>query len=153
MTFVSPLILSLCVLSIYATPRIHLNLRSAASVFFSYAFFAAHVSAPYIIAGLTTVSYVLPLTPKSIVRSHRTPDTLFQRLHPSIISYCIHGILEMHISCVTFLIPKSSFGIHKVFSCICAFKIIHLLFIVLIVVHSGWLLARIWRKSYKWTKN
>ena len=42
--------------AILATPRIHLNiLISITSNFFSCAFFTAHVSAPYIIAGLTTI--------------------------------------------------------------------------------------------------
>ena len=60
-TFVFPLILSFLILSILVTPLIHLNiLISATSNFFSCAFFTAHVSAPYIIAGLTTVLYTFP---------------------------------------------------------------------------------------------
>ena len=67
-TFVVPLILSFPILSILVTP---LNiLISATSNFFSCAFFTAHVSAPYIIAGLTTVLYTFPLTLKLILRSH-----------------------------------------------------------------------------------
>ena len=55
-TFVVPLILSFLILSSLVTPLIHLNiLISATSNFFSCAFFTAQVSAPYIIAGLTTV--------------------------------------------------------------------------------------------------
>ena len=53
---------------------------SATSNFFSCVFFTAHVSAPYIIAGVTTVLYTLPLTLKLILRSHRIPDPLFQFL-------------------------------------------------------------------------
>ena len=60
-TFVVPLILSFLILSILVTPLIHFNiLISATSNFFSCAFFTAHVSAPYIIAGLTTVLYTSP---------------------------------------------------------------------------------------------
>ena len=55
-TFVVPLILSFLILSSLVTPLIHLNiLISATSNFFSCAFFTAQVSAPYTIAGLTTV--------------------------------------------------------------------------------------------------
>ena len=82
-TFVVPLILSFLILSRLATPLIRLDiLISATSNFFSCAFFTAHVSAPYIIAGLTTVLYTLPLTLKLILRSHRIPDTLFWFFHP-----------------------------------------------------------------------
>ena len=52
-TFGVPLILSFLILSSLVTPLIHLNiLISATSNFCSCAFFTAHVSAPYIIAGL-----------------------------------------------------------------------------------------------------
>ena len=74
-TFVVPLILSFLILSSLVTPLIHLNLISATSNFFSCAFFTVQVSAPYIIAGLTTVLYTFPLTLKLILRSHRIPDT------------------------------------------------------------------------------
>ena len=78
-TFVVPLILSFLILSSLVTSLIHLNiLISATSNFFSCAFFIAHVSAPYIIASLTTVLYTFPLTLKPILRSHRIPDILFQ---------------------------------------------------------------------------
>ena len=60
-TFVVPLILSFLILSILVIPLIHLNiLISATSNFSSCAFFTAQVSAPYIIAGLTTVLYTSP---------------------------------------------------------------------------------------------
>ena len=73
-TFVIPLILSFLIPSSLVTPLIHLNiLISAKSNFFCCAFFTAHVSAPYIIAGLTTVLYTFPLTLKLIIRSHRIP--------------------------------------------------------------------------------
>ena len=73
-TFVVPLILSFLILSSLVTPLIHLNiLISATSNFFSCAFFTAHVSALYIIAGLTTVLYTFLLTLKLILRSHRIP--------------------------------------------------------------------------------
>ena len=86
-TFVVPLILSLLILSILVTPLIHLNiLISTTSNFFSCAFFTAHVSAPYIIAGLTTVLYTFPLTLKLILRSHRIPDILFQFFHPDFVN-------------------------------------------------------------------
>ena len=76
-TFVVPLIHR----SLFC-PSLHLNiLISATSDFFSCAFFAAHVSAPYIIAGLTTVLYIFPLTIKLMFLSHRTPDILFKFLH------------------------------------------------------------------------
>ena len=55
---------------------------SATSNFFSCAFFNAHVSAPYISAGLTTVLYTFPLIFMFILLSHNTPDTLFQFFHP-----------------------------------------------------------------------
>ena len=85
-TFVVHLIISFLILSSLVTPLIHLNiLISATSNFFSCAFFTAHVSAPYIIAGLTTVMYTFPLTLKLILRSHRIPDTLFQFFHPDCI--------------------------------------------------------------------
>ena len=78
-TFVVPLILSFLILSSLVTPLIHHNIIiSATSIFFSCAFFTAHISALYIIAGLTTVLYTFPLTLKLILRSHRIPDTLFQ---------------------------------------------------------------------------
>ena len=78
-TFVVPLIISFIILSSLVTPLIHLNiLISATSNFFSCAFFTTHVSAPYIITGLTTVLYTFPLTLKLILLSHRIPDTLFQ---------------------------------------------------------------------------
>ena len=57
-TFVVPLFLSFLILSSLVKPLIHLNiLISATSNFFSCAFFTAQISAPYIIAGLTTVLY------------------------------------------------------------------------------------------------
>ena len=67
-TFVVPLILSFLILSSLVTPLI---LISATSNFFSCAFFTSHVSAPYIIAGLTTVLYTSPW--------------LFQFFHPDCI--------------------------------------------------------------------
>ena len=68
-TFIVPLILSFPILSSLVTPLIHLyTLISTTSNFFSCAFFTAHVSAPYIIAGLTTVCYTFPLTLKLILR-------------------------------------------------------------------------------------
>ena len=59
--------------------RFHFPLRkydfniliSATSSFFSCALFTAQVSAPYIIAGITTVLYTFPLTLKLILRWHR----------------------------------------------------------------------------------
>ena len=85
-TFVAHLILSFLILSSLVTPLIHFNsLISATSNFFSCTFFTAHVSAPYIIAGLTTVLYTFPSTLKLIIRSHRIPDTLFQFFHPDCI--------------------------------------------------------------------
>ena len=93
-TFVVPLILSFLILSSLVTPLIHLNiLISATSNFFSCAFFTAQVSAPYIIAGLTTVLYTFPLTLKLILRSHRIPDTLFQFFHPDCILCVISASL------------------------------------------------------------
>ena len=57
-TFVVPLILSFLIMSRLVTPLIHLNiLISATSNFFSCGFSTAHVSAPYIIAGLTNGLY------------------------------------------------------------------------------------------------
>ena len=80
-TFVVPLILSFLILSILVTPLIHLNiLISATSNFFSCAFFTAHVSAPYIIAGLTTVLYTFPLTLttySSVAQNPRYPLPVF----------------------------------------------------------------------------
>ena len=85
-TFVVPIILSFLILSSLVTPLIHLIiLISATSNFFYCAFFTAQVSAPYIIAGLTTVLYTFPLTPKRILRSHRIPVILFQFFHPDCI--------------------------------------------------------------------
>ena len=85
-TFVVPLILSFLILSSLVTPFIHLNiLISATSNFSSCAFSIAHVSAPYIIAGLTTVLCTFSLTLKRILRSQRIPDTLFQCFHPDCI--------------------------------------------------------------------
>ena len=66
--FVVTLILSFLILSSLVTPLIHLNiLISATSNFFACVFFTAQVSAPYIIAGLTTVLYTFPLTLKLIL--------------------------------------------------------------------------------------
>ena len=85
-TFVVPLIISFLILSSLVTPLIHLNiLISATSNLFYCAFFTALVSAPYIIAGLTTVLYTFPLTLTRILRSNRIPDTLFQFFHPDCI--------------------------------------------------------------------
>ena len=65
-TFVVPLILSFLILSSFVTPLVHLNIFiSATSNLFSCAFVTAQVSAPHIIAGLTTR--------KLILRSHRIP--------------------------------------------------------------------------------
>ena len=57
-----PLIPSFIIMSTLVTPHIHINiLIPTASNFFSCAFFTAHVSAPYIMAGLpTTVLYTSP---------------------------------------------------------------------------------------------
>ena len=61
-TFVVPLILSFLILSSFVTPHSHRSiLISATSDLFSCAFFNAHVYAPYISAGLTTVLYTFPL--------------------------------------------------------------------------------------------
>ncbi|KAK7086884.1 hypothetical protein SK128_003007 [Halocaridina rubra] len=80
------LITSFLILSLLVTPHIHLNiLISATSSFFSCVFFIAHVSAPYIIAGLTTVLCTLPLNLIPILLSHSTPDTFFQFFHPACI--------------------------------------------------------------------
>ena len=56
------------------------------------------VSAPYTIAGLTTVLYNFPLTLKLILQSHRIPDILFQFFLPSFddnlqIKKCVDSIL------------------------------------------------------------
>ena len=57
-TFVVPLIISFLILSSLVAPLIHLNiLISATSNFFSCAFFTAQVSAPCIIAGVTSDKY------------------------------------------------------------------------------------------------
>ena len=90
-TFVVPLIISFPILSSLVTPLIHLNiLIPATSNFFYCAFFAAHVSAPNIIAGLATVLITFPLTLKLILRSHITPDTLCETFNCLLlISLCI----------------------------------------------------------------
>ena len=77
-------------LSSLVTPLIHVAyiLISTAPNFVSCALSTAHVSALYIIADLTTVLY-FPLTLKLILRSHRTPDTLFQFSHPDYILFFI----------------------------------------------------------------
>ena len=80
-TFVVPLILSFLILSSFVTPRTHRSiLISVTSNLFPCAFFNAHiyVSAPYTIAGLTTVLYTFPLIFPFIFLSHNTPYTLFQ---------------------------------------------------------------------------
>ena len=83
--FVVSLILSILILSSLVTPLINIFI-STTSNFFSCVFFTAHVSAPYIIAGHTTVLYTFPLTLKLMLRSHRIPDT--QCSH----HYCIRFI-------------------------------------------------------------
>ena len=61
-TFVVPLILSFLILFSFEPPHIHRSiLISATSNFFSCAFFNAHVSAPYISAGLATVLHTFPI--------------------------------------------------------------------------------------------
>ena len=117
-SFVVPLILSFLILSILVTPLTHLNiLISATSNLFSCAFFTAHVSAPYIIAGLTTVLYTFPLTLKLILRSHRIPDILFQFFHPD----CILCVISA---------SKSPFSANvaprPVFKCVHSFQILSL---------------------------
>ena len=73
-TFAGPVIISVHILSSLVTPLIHLNiLISATSIFFSCAFFTAQVSAPCIIAGLTTVLYTFPLTLKLIFGRTESP--------------------------------------------------------------------------------
>ena len=85
-TFVVSLIISFLILSSLVTQLIHLNiLISPISNSFSCAFFTAHISAPYTIAGLATVLYTFPLTLKLILRSHRIPDAIFQCFHPGCI--------------------------------------------------------------------
>ena len=70
-TFAVPQIISFLILYGLVTPLIHLNiLISATSNFLSCALFNAHVSVPYIIAGLTAVLHTFPLTLKLIHRSH-----------------------------------------------------------------------------------
>ena len=55
-TFVLPLIFSFLILSNLVTPHTHRNIFiSATSIFFSFAFFNASVSAPYTISRLTIV--------------------------------------------------------------------------------------------------
>ena len=67
----------------FVTPHIHRSiLISATSNLVSCDFFNAHVSAPYISAGLTTVLYTFPLIFMFILLSHNTPVTLFQFFHP-----------------------------------------------------------------------
>ena len=73
-TFVVPPILSFQILSSLVTPLIHLNiLIPATSNFFSCAFFTAHVSAPYTIAGLTTVLYTFPWLSNLFFRHTESP--------------------------------------------------------------------------------
>ena len=78
-TFDVPLIFSFLIVSSLVTPFIHLNiLISTTSNVLSCAFFTAHVSAPYIIAGLTTVLYrvYFPLdsqTYSSVAQNPRYP--------------------------------------------------------------------------------
>ena len=68
----------------------HNILISATSNFLSCALFNAHVSVPYIIAGLTAVLHTFPLTLKLIHRSHWSPDTLFQFFpHPDCMLWVI----------------------------------------------------------------
>ena len=97
-TFVVPLLLSFLILSSLVTSLIHLNiLISATSNFFSCAFFTAHVSAPYIIAGLTTVLYTFPLT-----------LNYFQQPH-----FWCHTIqCHQHITCTTGIDPLSRWPTH-----------------------------------------
>ena len=65
-TFVVLLILSFLILSSFVTPHIHRSiLISATSNFFSCAFVNAHISAPYISAGLTTVLNTSPWSSRS----------------------------------------------------------------------------------------
>ena len=91
LTFVVPLILSFPILSSLVTLRIHLNILIFATPnFFSCAFFTPQVSAPYIIAGLTTLLYTyFPLdsqTYSSVAQNPRFPLPVF---HPNcfIITY------------------------------------------------------------------
>ena len=82
-TFAVPQIISFLILYGLVTPLI---LISATSNFLFCALFNAHVSAPYIIAGLTAVLHTFPLTLKLIHRSHWSPDTLLQFFpHPDCI--------------------------------------------------------------------
>ena len=70
-TFAVRLILSFLILSSFVILHIHRNiLISATSNLFSSAFFKAHVSAPYISAGLTTVLKTFPLVFTFISLSH-----------------------------------------------------------------------------------
>ena len=84
-TFIVPPILSFLILSRLVTPLIRHIQRLLLC------FFNAHVSAPYIIAGLTTVLYNFALTLKLIVQSHRTPR------YP--LSSSIHVLIRRRRSC------------------------------------------------------
>ena len=80
---VVPLTLSFLILSCFVTPHIHRSiLISATSNLFPCAFVNAHVSAPYISSGLTTVLYTFLLIFTFILLSHNTPDTIFQFFLP-----------------------------------------------------------------------
>ena len=90
-----PLIFSFLILSNLVTPHIHRNIFfSATSIFFSCAFFAAHVSAPYTIAGLTIVFYTFPLILTFILLSHRH----FLLVHPPALNY---NMVKPHITTIT----------------------------------------------------
>ena len=83
-TLVVPLMCSLLILSLRVTPNIHRSiLISVTSIHFPCLFVVAHVSAPYIIAGLITVLYIFPSSCTGILLSHSTPLHFFQFLQPA----------------------------------------------------------------------
>ena len=79
--------MSLCLMwSNLVFPVAHLNiLISAEFSLFSFFFFAAHHSEPYVIAGLTIVLKNLSFNSTGIFLSNITPDTYFHFIQPILI--------------------------------------------------------------------
>ena len=83
-TLVVPLMCSFLILSLHVTPTIHRSiLILVTSIHFPCLFVVAHVSAPYIIAGLITVLYIFPSSCTGILLSHCIPLHFFQFLQPA----------------------------------------------------------------------
>ena len=89
-TVVVTLMRAFRIVSILVTPNIHLNITITYRPDYC-RFIVAHVSAPYNIAGLTTVYYTVSFSFTGIILSQNTSLHLFQFLHAAL-TQCVNSI-------------------------------------------------------------